>query len=113
MQVKSWKTTLAGAIAGIALLAQAAELPAWLRLVAWALAGLGAAALGALSRDNDKSSEEVGAAKTVTARGLAPGEVLVEVERPGAPAVVGEVRAAAPPAPQDTLPDVTPPREGQ
>lgn len=59
--MQSWKTTLSGAITGLALLAQAADLPPWARMVAWALAGAGAVAMGALSRDNNVTSEQAGA----------------------------------------------------
>ena len=66
--MKSWKTTLAGIAAIVAAIATAvtaqsdndpATLPDWTMVIAMITAGVGLV----LARDNDKSSEQVGAGK--------------------------------------------------
>lgn len=66
--MKSWKTTLAGIAAIVAAVATAvsaqfdndpATLPDWTMVIAMITAGVGLV----LARDNDKSSEQVGAGK--------------------------------------------------
>jgi len=66
--VKSWKTTAAGICAGIGILAtQVGYLldsnPETVLDWKTCLAGLGALGIGWFSRDNDKSSEDVGNGK--------------------------------------------------
>jgi len=60
--MKSWKTTLAGAIAALgAFLAEANGIPEWLQFVGKLLAYIGTAGIGLFARDNNVSSEVAGA----------------------------------------------------
>lgn len=60
----SWKTTLCGAIGAIGIYLSTLKDPAWLSIVGTVLSALSSAGLGAFARDNDKSSEQVGAGNT-------------------------------------------------
>ncbi len=62
-QVKSWKTTIAGAIAALGVYLTGIENPepAWLGTVGEIMGAAGALLVGLWARDNDKSSEAVGA----------------------------------------------------
>jgi hypothetical protein len=66
--LKSWKTTAASVVAAIGVAAQVvvemAEAPAKWRLIAMIVNAVALAVLGAVARDNSKTSEDVGAAKT-------------------------------------------------
>lgn len=59
--MKSWKTTLCGAIAAAAGGIVAANLDPVVTKIAGIVGTIATAALGYFSRDNDKSSEDVGA----------------------------------------------------
>ena len=48
----SWRTTLAGVLAALAVLAALSEIPAWARAIAGVLHALALAFLGAVSRDH-------------------------------------------------------------
>jgi hypothetical protein len=65
--LKSWQTTITGVLAGISLAAQAVlevtDAPARLRVAAGLINAAAIAALGILARDNNKTSEQVGAPK--------------------------------------------------
>ncbi len=63
--MKSWKTMLSGILGLIGGVLQAVPGPDWLRGLGAALAGCGLLSLGAFARDNDKTSEDVGAAPRV------------------------------------------------
>lgn len=64
--MKSWKTTVFGimAAAGTGLLA--VKDPSWVATLGQIMAAIGAAGIGMSARDNDKSSEQVGAGNTGT-----------------------------------------------
>jgi len=57
----SWKTTLGGAIGALGTFLSTQHDPAWLSIVGQILIGLGMFIMGASARDNNVSSEEVGA----------------------------------------------------
>jgi hypothetical protein len=57
--MKSWKTTLAGAIGALG--AYFTTLPGTLHIVGQVLTATGTFLIGLFARDNDKSSEDVGA----------------------------------------------------
>lgn len=61
----SWKTTVAAIVAGIVAALNCPELvaiePAWLHTLAGYLGPVTIAAIGLFARDNDKTSEAVGA----------------------------------------------------
>lgn len=59
--MKSWKTTVAGALAAIGTYLITIPEPSWIPTIGKILVGLGTAAIGFFARDNDKSSETVGA----------------------------------------------------
>jgi hypothetical protein len=60
--MKSWKTTLAGAVSALGVyLTNATGVPEWLHIVGQVLQGAGVFLLGTAARDNNKSSEAVGA----------------------------------------------------
>jgi len=61
--MNSWKTTLCGAIAALGSYLLTVPDPAWCATLGKVLVGLGTAAIGFFARDNDKSSEDVGAKK--------------------------------------------------
>jgi hypothetical protein len=58
--MKSWKTTLCGALAALGTYLVTLPDPAWLATVGKLLIGLGTAGVGLFARDNDKTSEDVG-----------------------------------------------------
>ena len=58
--MKSWKTTLCGALSALGAYLVTIPDPAWLATVGKVLVGLGTAAISFFARDNDKSSEDVG-----------------------------------------------------
>lgn len=101
----SWKTTLFGLLAGIgAAVAMVDGIPHWLLVSAKVAAAAGVAGLGLAARDNDKSSEDVGANKptAVPIRGialslfLALGLAGVMVGCSGTPARIAYNTVAAP-----------------
>lgn len=57
----SWQTTASGILTAVGLALTATKDPAWLSTVGTILAALGAALNGMAGRDNNKTSEEVGA----------------------------------------------------
>lgn len=61
--VRSWKTTLAGAIAALGVYLQSQHDPAWLNTAGQVMTGLGGFLTGLWARDANKTSEQVGAAK--------------------------------------------------
>lgn len=63
-KMKSWKTTLCGGLAALGTYLSTQKDPEWLGFVGTILTGLGTAGIGAFARDNDKSSEQVGAGNT-------------------------------------------------
>jgi len=60
--MKSWKTTVGGILLALAPIAGSLE-KSWSAPAATILGALGALLLGVNARDNDKSSEDVGASK--------------------------------------------------
>lgn len=61
--MKSWKTTLCGALAALGTYLLSIPDPAWISTVGKILVGLGTAGIGLFARDNDKTSGDVGAGK--------------------------------------------------
>ncbi len=59
----SWKTTLCGALAALGAFLVNVPDPAWVATVGKVLVGVATAALGFFARDNDKTSNDVGAGK--------------------------------------------------
>ena len=59
----SWKTSLAGILTGLGMVLMQVNDPAWVHHLGVVLAAAGAAMLGTTARDNDKTSEDVGAGK--------------------------------------------------
>ena len=59
--MKSWKTTVSGAVAALGTYLTTQTDPAWLPMVGKLMVALGTAGVGIFARDNDKSSESVGA----------------------------------------------------
>ena len=59
--MKSWKTTLAGAIAALGTYLSSVNEPSWLHIVGQLMVGAGTFLIGMFARDNDKTSESVGA----------------------------------------------------
>lgn len=59
--MKSWKTTLAGALGALGTWMQNQADPAWLPFVGQILLGASMFLIGAFSRDNNVSSEKAGA----------------------------------------------------
>ena len=58
--MKSWKTTLGGAIIALGSFLQTLEDPAWISVVGATLIGVGGLLVGGTARDNGVSSEEAG-----------------------------------------------------
>lgn len=59
--MKSWKTTLAGAIGALGVYIGSQTQYAWSGMAGQILTGLGTLLIGFFARDNDKTSEQVGA----------------------------------------------------
>ena len=59
--MKSWKTTLCGALAALGAYLITVPDPAWLATVGKVLVGLGTAAIGFFARDNSVTSKDAGA----------------------------------------------------
>ena len=59
----SWKTTLFGALSALGAYLVTVPDPAWLATLGKALCVIGPGLLGFFARDNNKSSEDVGAKK--------------------------------------------------
>ena len=59
--MKSWKTTLCGAVGALGAYLVTTTDPSWLPTVGKLLSGLSVAGIGFFARDNDKSSEDVNA----------------------------------------------------
>ena len=59
--MKSWKTTLAGALAALGTYLLTIPDPAWVATVGKILVGLGTAAIGLFARDNNVTSADAGA----------------------------------------------------
>lgn len=62
----SWKTTVFGIIAAAGTGLLAVKDPSWVATLGQIMAAVGAAGVGLAARDNDKSSEQVGAGNTGT-----------------------------------------------
>lgn len=58
---KSWKTTLFGCLGAVGVFLMNQKDPAWLSIVGQILGAIGTAGIGMTARDNDKTSEDVGA----------------------------------------------------
>lgn len=67
----SWKTLVGGIVGLIGGILQAIPGPDWLRQLGVVIAGCGVGVLGITARDNDKTSEDVGAVPTVRPSGRA------------------------------------------
>lgn len=61
LDMKSWKTTLSGAIAALGSYLITVDDPAWLQVVGQVFLALGMLLMGGTARDNKVTSEEVGA----------------------------------------------------
>lgn len=61
ISMKSWKTTLGGAISALGTYLATVDDPAWLSLVGQIFVGLGVLIIGMNARDNTVTSEEAGA----------------------------------------------------
>lgn len=61
--MKSWKTTLCGALAALGAYLTTQPDPAWLATVGKVLSAVAVAGVGLFARDNDKTSADVGAGK--------------------------------------------------
>lgn len=61
IDMKSWRTTLAGAIAALGTYLSTVDDPAWLQIVGQVMLAVGMLILGGSARDNKVSSEEAGA----------------------------------------------------
>lgn len=61
IQMKSWRTTLAGAIGALGAYLVTVNDPAWLQIVGQVCIGLGMLLLGTSARDNKVTSEKAGA----------------------------------------------------
>lgn len=61
--MKSWKTTLFGALGAIGTYLTTIHDPSWLPTVGTILVGLSSAGLGFAARDNSVTSEQAGAGK--------------------------------------------------
>lgn len=59
--MKSWKTTLFGAVAALGVYLEGVNDPAWLPMVGKVLVMLGTAGVGFFARDNAVTSEQAGA----------------------------------------------------
>lgn len=57
--MKSWKTTVCGAVGAVGTYLGTETSPAWLPILGKFLVGLSVAGVGFFARDNDKSSEDV------------------------------------------------------
>lgn len=58
--MKSWKTTLCGAIAALGVYFQTIPDPAWMMTLGQVLAGVGTFLTGMFARDNNVTSEQAG-----------------------------------------------------
>jgi len=58
--MKSWKTTLGGAVIAIGSFLQTIEDPAWISVVGTTLIGVGGLLVGTAARDNGVTSEKAG-----------------------------------------------------
>lgn len=61
IDMKSWKTTLGGALGALGTYLATVHDPAWVAIVGQVLIGLGMFIVGATARDNNVSSEDAGA----------------------------------------------------
>lgn len=61
--MKSWKTTVAGALAALGAYLVTVNEPSWLPTLGKILAGASTAAIGFFARDNNVTSEQAGAKK--------------------------------------------------
>lgn len=57
----SWKTTLAGGVAAVGAYLTTQPDPAWLSIIGKMMSAAGVFLIGLFARDNDKSSNDVGA----------------------------------------------------
>lgn len=57
--MKSWKTTVCGAVAAVGSYMVTVPEPGWVATVGKVLVGIATAGIGFFARDNDKSSEDV------------------------------------------------------
>lgn len=61
IDMKSWKTTLGGAIAALGAYLITVDEPAWVQIIGQIFIGLGPFIIGATARDNGITSEQAGA----------------------------------------------------
>ena len=59
--MKSWKTTVAGAIGALGVYLTSVTDPSWVHTLGTVLSAVGTGLVGILARDNDKTSEQAGA----------------------------------------------------
>lgn len=59
--MKSWKTTLGGALGALGTYLISVDDPAWLQIVGQVFVGLGILIIGASARDNSVTSKQAGA----------------------------------------------------